>query len=303
MTWLVAVGDGVLWGQGLHAEHKPATLVAEALRDAEPALKEHLAAHAGAVLGIGTHAQQTHAAGEVPLAQPTVLEQLDTFEEDTGGVRVLLINGGLNDIGLRTILNPFVPLEALRALTVEHCYHGMRALLGAAVKRYPSVGTTIVVTSYYPLISTNSKPFRVPQLLEVYGLHSSPELGGGMPFADLIAERCLLFWRESTTSLQAAVDDVNLTLSTGRVYFADPGFREENAAYADDPWIWGLNPDLSPQDDVTQERRAACDQSIPSFDPLAREQCYRATAGLPNRRGARKYADAILSILRPALVE
>ncbi len=79
--------------------------------------------------------------------------------------------------------------------------------------------------------------------------------------------------------------------------FVDPGFTEENAAFASEPWLWGLNNDLTPQDEVAGPRRGACDAAIPRHEGLAREQCYRASAGHPNVTGARKYADAILQAM------
>ena len=117
-------------------------------------------------------------------------------------------------------------------------------------------------------------------------------------FFDRIVDRCLVFWRESTDCLQRAVDETNAALTAPRIVLVDPGFTEDNAMFAGDPWLWGLNSDLSPQDEVVDARHGACDVAIPWFDGFAREQCYRASAGHPNVKGAQRYADAILQAIR-----
>jgi glutathione S-transferase len=107
------------------------------------------------------------------------------------------------------------------------------------------------------------------------------------------------FWQESTAALAEAVAAANATLASPRVFLADPGFTADNAVFAGDPWLFGLANDalLSPQDEVVGERRTACDLAFPATDWAARQQCYRASAGHPNVKGARKYAEAILAAL------
>jgi hypothetical protein len=298
MAQLVTVGDSVPWGQGLLQEHKYSHLVANALRGADPLLVEHLLAHSGAVIGAGLTVTTGRVHGEVPVGPPTIIEQIAGFAGDPADVPVVLVNGGINDVDIRNILNPFISLEALRRLTIEYCYDSMRVLLEHTLRRFLAPGTTVVVTGYYPVLSADSKPFHMPRLLLLHGLR--PEPPGFMTvttFFDLIVERCLLFWRESTRALQQAVDEINQQASAVRVVFVDAAFSEENAVFASSPWLWGLKNDLSPQDEVVAIRRGACDMAIPWHDGLAREQCYRASAGHPNVEGARKFADAILQAI------
>jgi hypothetical protein len=165
----------------------------------------------------------------------------------------------------------------------------MRVLLTQMLSSFPNPATRVVVTSYYPILSRRSTPFRIPRVLVIYGVQSqAPRLVSSQAFFDAIVNRCLQFWRESAGCLRRAVDDVNASLVAPRVLFVDPGFSEENAVFADEPWLWGVNQDLSPQDEVIDARRAACNAAIPWHDLLAREQCYRASAGHPNLKGASK---------------
>ncbi|HUE86263.1 MAG TPA: hypothetical protein VMO26_09310 [Vicinamibacterales bacterium] len=294
MPYLVTLGDSVPWGQGLLPEHKFSRLVADELRQTDPSLIEHLLAHSGAVIGLGHTVTAARVHGEVPVGPPTIVEQVGGFPGEPADVPVVLVNGGINDVDIRNILNPFIRLDALHRMTIEHCYDSMRRLLEITLQRFSDPRTAVFVTGYYPILSRDSQPFRVPRLLLLHGLQAEPPPAMMVSsFFDLVVERCLLFWTESTLALQQAVDEVNRETSDPRVVFVDPGYTEENAVFASDPWLWGLNSDFTPQDEVVAERRGACNAAIPGHDGLAREQCYRASAGHPNVAGARKYADAI----------
>jgi hypothetical protein len=296
MAYLVTLGDSVPWGQGLLPRHKFSHLLARELRKTDPALVEHLLAHSGAVIGLGHAISAAPVHGEVPIGPPTIVEQVAGFPGDPADVACVIVNGGINDVDIRNILNPFLSLNALRRMISEHCYDSMRGLLAITRRRFSDPRTVILVTAYYPILSRDSQPFRIPRLLLLYGLQPEPPAVMTVTsFFDLIVGRCLLFWTESTRAIQQAVAEVNQ--QAARVVFVDPGFREENAVFARAPWLWGLNHDLSPQDEVVASRRVACNAVIPRHDRLAREQCYRASAGHPNVAGARRYADAILQAM------
>jgi hypothetical protein len=299
MPYLVTIGDSVHWGQGLRREHTFSHLVAAALRRSHPGLVEHMLAHSGAVIGVGAAIDRPSVNGEVPVGQPTIIDQLTGYTESAQEALVVLVNGGINDIDVRNVINPYLPIDALRTLIEEHCYDSMRALLAATLARFPLPATSIVVTPYFPVFSTKSTPFRIPRFMVVQGLQPEPPPTMRVEtFFDRIVDRCLVFWRESTDCLQRAVDETNAALTAPRIILVDPGFTEDNAMFAGDPWLWGLNNDLSPQDEVVDARHGVCDLAIPWFDGFAREQCYRASAGHPNVKGAQRYAEVILQAIR-----
>ncbi len=294
--YLVTIGDSVHWGQGLARAHKLHTIVEARLRLADPALVGHHMAHSGAVIGAGATVTRQRVDGEVPVGSPTIIEQAAAFPGDPADVRVVLVNGGINDVDIRNILNPFLPSQRLSDLIREHCFDSMRILLGDVVRAFPAPATRVVVTGYYPILSYDSRPIGIPLLLHSEGVFAPPEmvdLAGPNP----IVEHCLQFWRQSTACLQAAVDAVNATRAASRIVFVDAGFTARNAAFADDPWLFGLTLGLLPEDEVVAGRRAACNAAIPPADFLAREQCYRASAGHPNVTGAQRYAGAIIAAL------
>ena len=72
-------------------------------------------------------------------------------------------------------------------------------------------------------------------------------------------------------------------------------FTVDNAVFADQPWLFGLDGAFNPQDEVIAERRAACNVNIDPNDVFGREGCYRASAGHPNTTGAVAYANAIIA--------
>jgi hypothetical protein len=257
-------------------------------------------AHSGAVIGVGATVKRQRVDGEVPIAYPTIVEQVDAFAGNPAEVIAVLVNGGINDVDIRNILNPFVPQATLRALIEEYCYDSMRVLLELILLRFDNPATPVIVTPYYPVLSPLSKPFGVPWLLASEGLALPPgaDLVAG---TNIVVAKCMQFWHESAAALTRAVAEVNAPLPQPRITLADPGFTEDNAVFAGVPWLFGLANDviLSPQDEVIPERRAACDAAFPPADWGARFQCYRASAGHPNAIGARRYADAILAALGP----
>ena len=156
----------------------------------------------------------------------------------------------------------------------------------------------MLVVGYYPVLSSESNPFRLPFLLEVNGVGWPLFVPHDLVFAKIVTQ-CEVFWEESDRALQRAVNTSNADAGDPRAIFVTPGFTRRNATFAPEPWLWGLNGDFTPQDEVIVTRRASCVAAIPEFDVFAREQCFRASAGHPNVSGARAYATAILAAIRP----
>jgi hypothetical protein len=296
--YLVTVGDSVHWGQGLTLAHKLHFLVEAEVRRSHPGLVHYLGAHSGAVIGIGTTVRRHPADGEVPVPYPTIVEQVAAFPGVAADAIAVIVNGGINDVDIRTILNPFVPRSVLHDLIEEYCYDSMRTLLTTIAGVFDNPATWIVTTPYYPILSPRSRPFGIPFLLAHEGL-ALPAGLNALEGSNIVVAKCMQFWDESSDALMRAVADANALLPRTRIAVADPGFGDDNAVFAGTPWLFGLANDvmMSPQDEVVEERHAACDAAIPAADWAARQQCYRASAGHPNVRGARRYADAILAVL------
>jgi hypothetical protein len=297
---IFVAGDSVHWGQGLTEYHKFVYLIARRL-----VAVVQSAAHSGAIIG----AHRRHGAkgvdGEVPFPTPTIIKQCETcLEPET--VEVTIINGGINDVDVRTIINPLTNPDVLHHKIVEHCGDDMIVLLNRAAALFRHA--RILVTSYFPIFSHESDPLGIDRVLAAHLVQPLPSDGafvadlGVDPAAQRIrirnkvVELALQFWRESTEEIQRAIATSNDGPAAGRASFVEVPFQERNAMYAPAPWLFALNRRLQPQDEVVSERRQACSR-VHAGDPFAAWACSIASVGHPNVAGERQYADAIVTAL------
>ena len=289
---VVVYGDSVTWGQGHKDENKFANQVADALGAGVT-----MVAHSGATIGRGD--TQTGRCGpEAPNPYPTILQQLATASDDPNQAAVVIVDGGINDIGVLTIVSPLTPNKHLKNLTRRYCHDDMVFLLTQVLARYTSASTRIVVTSYFPIFSTKSDFRRVLTFLHGLGIAPPPTLRAEVEqraFAFRSIELALLFWDESRARLASAVSDVG----SNRVVFANVPYQEENAMFADHPWLFNVHLQggrLVPEDDVISVRHEQCIKCH-ADDPFGISACDIASAGHPNRPGADQFAKTILEAL------
>jgi hypothetical protein len=282
--------------------HKSATLAAAGLNTPFPGIQPAIIAHSGAVIGRSATCATKTFPGEVPESCPSILQQSAAYPGDPQTVPVVLLNGGINDIDIRTILNPFTLPGDLSSDIQQYCYRDMGYLLEQVKDRFSNSATKIVVTSYFPILSSASRLDLLAPMLEFLGaplpsLMSAQAIELQNPIIQKIIGLSLQFWRESTQALSKAVSDVNL--GTGpRCFFANVPFAENNSVFAPQAWLFGVGPapGFSPEDEVAAQRRPQCD-FVFQGDFVAREQCHRASAGHPNVTGAQQFAQAIVQAL------
>jgi lysophospholipase L1-like esterase len=290
---MIVLGDSVAWGQGLLRENKFDYLVFKALSGQPPAPGECvMVAHSGATIGADATLSKAPVDGEVPGSYPTIVQQCESFADRPDAVDIVIVNGGINDVDARRIVNPLTDELHLREKIVQYCYQDMLTLLGKATSKFTNRATRIVVPGYYPILSTESDPIRVPDFLGLHGVQFTKLLTalGDMVFHK-IYRQCALFAEQSSISLRQAVDEINAKDGGRRVRFAEVPFAPENAALAPQAWLWGIGEDLVPEDQVVRPRHGACNLYEP--DLIQREICYRASVGHPNVDGARQFAAAV----------
>lgn len=294
---IVVLGDSVPWGQGLNIPDKFYSLVQFALAGNNDPQSCIVLAHSGATIGVGVDNSSDPVDGEVPTSFPTIIRQCETFSDSPESVDLVLLNGGLNDIDFRLILNPFTDSSDLHDMIRQFCFRDMRTLLESVTGKFTKPAAKIVVTGYFPVLSVESHLPLVPLFLAMHGV-------GTATFLDILGDsvlhkvlaNCEQFYEQSSRMLEKAVNKINQAAGgTPRVFFAQPPFTASNAALASDPWLWGVKVDFSPEDPVRDHRRVACDSF--STDPIRRLICHRASAGHPNVTGSRKFADAILAAI------
>src|SRR5207302_1523108 len=113
---IAVLGDSVPWGQGLLDEHKYAYQIKHKLQASDLFLK----AHSGAVICDSNRTRQAVATSEVPIATPTILDQVDQVDNPSL-IDLVLLNGGINDVNIRTILNPATTSAYLHEVTLDVC--------------------------------------------------------------------------------------------------------------------------------------------------------------------------------------
>jgi lysophospholipase L1-like esterase len=292
---IVTMGDSVTWGQGLLDIHKFDRLFAAGRELTR-------IAHSGATIGAQTDNSTEKVYPEVPVAHPSVWQQVLGFQ-DWADVDVVILNGGINDVSLTRILNPLVPATQITQLTTQFCQEGMKALLETAVGKLVKPEAKIAVVGYYPILSGESffeNENQPRMLMELHGVAtSSVALGTTFSVEGLIPAieaNCLAFWKTSDTALQAAVDAANENARRDACVFVQAPFTEENSMWAKHPLLWELSPLLDAEDEAeikTLRDRACTELYGDVVDALQWAKCDRASVGHPNVEGAAKIAAAL----------
>jgi hypothetical protein len=292
---MVVFGDSVPWGQGLLDQHKYHTIVQTGLGGAT--VSKEVLAHSGATIGVGT-TNTGSANGEVPISYPTAVQQCDSFTNSPETVDLVLVTAAINDVDVRTILNPLTKNSDLSDDVEHRCHRDFKVLLEKLAAKF--VRAQIVASGYFPIVSQQSDPSRLLPFLQMLGIGFLPHLATG-PVLNRIAELSLQFRDESDQKFEQAVSEVSSTTGN-RITYVRTQFTEDNSVFASKAFLFGLHLDLelSPEDEVIQQRHAACNITFSNpFDLLSREQCFRASAGHPNVAGAQQIAKVVLAAVTP----
>ena len=155
---MLVLGDSIMWGQGLRDEEKFSSRVKCWLQEqTNREVRAHVEAHSGAVISGAALAQPTFTTsdGEVNLTSPTINEQLDHaiqfYKQNEATPALILLNGCINDIGVKNLLAASTPLEDLRTRVRQSCGEKMQLLLQRVRNSFPQ--SLVVVTGYYPIVS------------------------------------------------------------------------------------------------------------------------------------------------------
>jgi lysophospholipase L1-like esterase len=308
---ILAFGDSIMWGQGLEEPDKCHSLVEQAIRQRHGGIGVYkdVRAHSGACLEprAGGTAYKQRLDGEVPTSYPTIRDQVLEFEDVPDAnedVDLILLDGGINDVNVRTILSPLTSGAQLTTDIKTYCHDSMLNLLKELTSKFQKA--RIIVTGYYQILSNESNlafldAFMFTTGLDLGSIPGAIVAGVATPeILEKISGNCALFTAEANHQLQLAVAEANAALAQdgdARVAFADPKFSPANAAMAPDAFVYGIHLDLSPEDpeSVAGPRSAACEMAGSAQTDVA--VCKRASVGHPNPRGAQAYASAVVALL------
>lgn len=333
---LLVIGDSIMWGQGLREEEKFSSrvkcwLVEKTNRE----VRIHREAHSGAVISAASLPKPafTSRSGEVNLTTPTINEQLDNaiqfYREDRSSPDLILMNGCINDIGVKSLLTAATPLEDLRARVHKSCSEDMYGLLQRVRKSFPA--SYVLVPSYYPIVSPLTADNAFIRLL-VKSLNNQKIEGRRMSDKE-IRERLITisseWYKSSTANLSEAVAKTNAGdgpgPATAKVMFVEIQFGPEHVFAAPDTLLWNFifgSTNLSgfrkvivlitfgtaaykANDHVRESRIKSCEETFKKPKGVKEEKsqeaarkdlfliCRYASLGHPNQMGALIYTEAI----------
>lgn len=185
---MLAIGDSVMWGQGLLEQNKFSYIVRDELckrrNGAQCANKEdvqiYVTAHSGAnifekqeddQLFLRTNTPRVYS-GEVNFPNPTIPGQIDLAARhyqsqsiSLAEVDLILVNGGINDMNNSILLIPRVFRSSVEFYANLYCGEKMKELLGSLAQKFPNA--RMVVPSYFPLISDQTPATTVLSILKM----------------------------------------------------------------------------------------------------------------------------------------
>lgn len=335
---MLVLGDSILWGQGLREQQKSWYRVKCWLQGTTGRIVDVvIKAHSGAMVERSPGQTQPYSSpnGEVNLPLPSINEELDEAVQlygDGAKVDLVLVNGCINDVDVRNLLNASVTPDLIRERSADSCGAAMARLLRRITSSFPNAH--VIVPGYYPIISEQTEDNAFIRLL-VKKL--AGQTGDGRRMTDRDRRARLIvnseqFYSVSTASLREAVKQVNDDLqarnSKQKVLFAEIEFWPEHAFSAKDTLLWTFvyaSTNLSgfrkllviltfgtsaykPNDAVRKERTDSCKETYKKpkketkDQKMARENyylaCRYASLGHPNQMGALIYAESIKGQLR-----
>ena len=309
---IIAIGDSVMWGQGLSEHNKFTRKVANWLQsEIGKVVNLRNIARSGAVTypDAGPSSRENTPlpdSNEVPWSFPTISHQArilaPTLVPSQNDVDLVLVDGCANDVNMVNIIDPFGHDEQLRSNTRTFCSERMQRVLTEVATTFPNA--KVVVTGYFPVITAQSNlgvlvPLWVAVGLVTVGLIPPDPVVGGLVAAGLQARavaRSGIFYYESENGLQAAVNLVNMSSrGRNRFRFAPLPVASANSYGASRSWLWLIPAPPGVKDEVYDLRWQACDRW--QDDALNDTKCKQASLAHPNIAGAQAYADAIKSVL------
>jgi lysophospholipase L1-like esterase len=323
---LLVLGDSISWGQGLRDEHKAWYQVKTWLETtAGRKVSERVEAHSGAVIGsIGDSGADPIPPldAEVSRGVPSVNGQIDNALRsyaDPTKVDLVLVDGCINDLDARRLLNAANAPAGIVELAQEKCGPPVEALLTRIAASFPNAH--VIITGYYPILSEKTaNDFFMRALAK--RLYTGSEPMNDKQLRARLIEISREWYHASNRMLAAATEKVDAQLaakgSRQRAAFAEIAFLPEHSFAAPQSRLWSFDASairkllviltlgrvtLNTNDERRNQRGTSCKETYRRSAGETKEQkktrearllqCRLAAIGHPNRKGAAMYAEAI----------
>lgn len=327
----LVVGDSLVWGQGLQEEDKFYFLTKNWLKEevfgGNRQVNLKVKAHSGARISLHDYEREAlKNAGkdgtkfyypEINVSFPSIRTQIDLARreyENPEAVNLTMLSGGVADITVSEILDPFKSNQKLREDITKYCYEGMVGLLEHATKNFPNA--VIAVVGYYPIITSHTPMKKiVNDILEVYNSPRwlKPLINTPLKrqffriYRKKMINRSRVWYERSTFELQKAVEKLNSKFDNQRAIFIESPFNEENGYGAKDTLLWNVGEKGKGADDLYGERKIECRETLDQLREktqlkLRTRVCELASIGHPNVEGAKAIAETIQNSLKPILL-
>ncbi len=325
----LVVGDSLVWGQGLREEEKfyyltKRWLETEIFNDRLVNLK--VKAHSGANISlrpnIAAALEKAKIADgktfypEINIPFPSIYAQIEEARaeyDNPRSVKLIMLTGGLTDVKLSTILNPFKDDEELKSDIERYCNREMFLLLKRAAAQFPDA--LIVLVGYHPYVSRYTPTSDLFNgVLEVRGFPRALKSLVNNPLNRQILKsyrrkmvgRTLIASEISTLELGKAVNRLNAELGKQRAVFVDSPIKEQNSIGAKNSLVWEIKKKGRAKDPLAAERKVMCRETIDDLRKATNLKygtpvCELASIGHPNVEGSKAIAAAIQSVLKPIL--
>lgn len=285
-TGLYVFGTSILWGQGHNEDAKMHTKIRDWLARRHKAIvRLHHPAHSGAFLKGQPGRGRGPLHGEVPDAFPSIATQINRAPRSTEDRTVVLVEGGINAVGVRRIVNPLTRPSELRQLTRRAFLTDLLDILLTLGHKYPSA--EIYVLGYYPILArgVSGMKERLERFLVQFNVADANQLAG-IDFVKGATDNSRLFWEESNKQIGRAVRQAASQVSS-TISFVEAGFKESEGLFGTRSLLFGLPPKDPQQDD----RFFPCARAIAKG--RSGLHCFLAATGHPNRRGVARYVSQL----------
>ncbi len=326
----LVIGDSVIWGQGLKEEQKfysltKAWIEKDVLAGSLP-VELKVFAHSGASVKLDpkeraaldsanrTGHELVHP--EVNVSFPTIEKQIRSAAEayqDPKSVDLIMVSGGIPDVGVAKIINPFESNERLRERIETYCRLHLKEVLIDAAGLFPNASFAVI--GYYPII-TRFTPMKriVNDILELYNwpLWSKPIVNNPVNrivyrlWKGKMIKRSKIWFQGSTAAFTEVVNSLNANAGKQRAVFIPSPIDERQAFGTRESMLFTVGRRGRPADPKGDVRIEECG---PALSELREETelkyrtrfCELASVGHPNSEGSEAYAEAIKAVLRPML--